>query len=142
MVKVIAPLAALIIATLASEAIAQQQAAQPAQPAAQQQAALPAADMQTTPSVPSERVKDIASVAGVRSNQLVGYGIVVGLNGTGDGNVAATLQSMQSMVSRFGLNIDAGSLSAKNAAAVMVTADLPAFAKPGQKNRYYRFSHR
>jgi flagellar P-ring protein precursor FlgI len=78
-------------------------------------------------------VKDIASVAGVRSNQLVGYGIVVGLNGTGDGNVAATLQSMQSMVSRFGLNIDAGSLSAKNAAAVMVTADLPAFAKPGQK---------
>jgi len=80
-----------------------------------------------------ERVKDLASVAGVRSNQLVGYGIVVGLNGTGDGNVAATLQSMQSMVSRFGLNIDAASLSAKNAAAVMVTAELPAFYKPGQR---------
>ena len=80
-----------------------------------------------------ERVKDLASVAGVRSNQLVGYGIVVGLNGTGDGNVAATLQSIQSMVSRFGLNIDAASLSAKNAAAVMVTAELPAFYKPGQR---------
>jgi flagellar P-ring protein precursor FlgI len=126
-----------MIAILATEAIAQQQAApapQPAQPAQpQQQASLPATETQPTPQVPSERVKDIASVAGVRSNQLVGYGIVVGLNGTGDGNVAATLQSMQSMVSRFGMNIDPGSLSAKNAAAVMVTADLPAFAKPGQK---------
>ena len=131
MLKVIAPLSVLVIATFATEAIAQQQAAQPS--TAQQQAALPSPSEQTTPSVPSERVKDIASVAGVRSNQLVGYGIVVGLNGTGDGNVAATLQSMQSMVSRFGVNIDAGSLNAKNAAAVMVTADLPAFAKPGQK---------
>ena len=134
MMKVIAPLTALIIASLATEAIAQQQATpapQAAQP--QQQAALTSTESQATPQVPSERVKDIASVAGVRSNQLVGYGIVVGLNGTGDGNVAATLQSMQSMVSRFGMNIDPGSLSAKNAAAVMVTADLPAFAKPGQK---------
>lgn len=81
----------------------------------------------------SSRVKDLAGVAGVRSNQLVGYGIVVGLNGTGDGNVAATLQSMQSMVSRFGLTVDANALNAKNAAAVMITAELPPFAKPGQK---------
>lgn len=79
------------------------------------------------------RVKDIASVAGIRSNQIVGYGIVVGLNGTGDGNVAATKQSMQSLMARFGLTVDANALDAKNAAAVMVTADLPPFAKPGQK---------
>ncbi len=81
----------------------------------------------------TSRVKDLAGVAGVRTNQLVGYGIVVGLNGTGDGNVAATLQSMQSMVSRFGLTVDANALNAKNAAAVMITAELPPFAKPGQK---------
>ncbi len=81
----------------------------------------------------TSRIKDLASVAGVRSNQIVGYGIVVGLNGTGDGNVAATLQSMQSMVARFGLTVDANALNAKNAAAVMVTAELPPFAKPGQK---------
>ena len=54
----------------------------------------------------AERVKDIASVAGVRANQLVGYGIVVGLSGTGDGNSGLTLQSMQAMVSRFGLVTD------------------------------------
>ena len=54
----------------------------------------------------AERVKDIASVAGVRANQLVGYGIVVGLAGTGDGNSGLTLQSMQAMVSRFGLVTD------------------------------------
>lgn len=133
MLKVIVSLFAILVAVASTGAIAQQQVGQggnAGQP--QQQAALPT-DAQVTPSVPSERIKDIASVAGVRSNQLVGYGIVVGLNGTGDGNVAATLQSMQSMVSRFGMNIDPGSLSAKNAAAVMVTADLPAFSKPGQK---------
>lgn len=136
MLKPIAPLAALLLALAATGAIAQQQAAPAAaEPAQTKQAALTPAEptAQNVPSVPAERVKDIASVAGVRSNQLVGYGIVVGLNGTGDGNVAATLQSMQSMVSRFGMNIDAGSLSAKNAAAVMVTAELPAFSKPGQK---------
>ena len=128
---------ALALALIAPQGAWAQQA--PAAPAAQeqpqQQAALvPAvAPTQQAVSVPTERIKDVASVAGVRTNQLVGYGIVVGLNGTGDGNVAATLQSMQSMVSRFGVNIDAGSLNAKNAAAVMVTAELPAFAKPGQK---------
>ena len=81
-----------------------------------------------------DRIKDLASFAGVRSNQLVGYGIVVGLNKTGDGNVAATLQSLQSMVQRFGQTItDINSLNAANSAAVMVTADLPAFSKPGQR---------
>lgn len=80
----------------------------------------------------AERIKDVTSIAGVRSNQLVGYGIVVGLAGTGDGSSGITLQSMQAMVSRFGLVVDTSGLSAKNAAAVMVTADLPAFMKPGQ----------
>jgi flagellar P-ring protein precursor FlgI len=79
-----------------------------------------------------ERIKDISSVAGVRSNQLVGYGIVVGLAGTGDGSSGLTLQSMQAMVSRFGLVTDVSGLNAKNAAAVMVTAELPPFLKPGQ----------
>ena len=54
----------------------------------------------------ADRLKDLTSIAGVRSNQLVGYGIVVGLAGTGDGNIGLTLQSMQSMVSRFGLATD------------------------------------
>ena len=79
-----------------------------------------------------DRLKDLTSIAGVRSNQLVGYGIVVGLNGTGDGNIGLTLQSMQSMVSRFGLVTDTAGLNGANTAAVMVTADMSAFAKPGQ----------
>jgi flagellar P-ring protein FlgI len=80
----------------------------------------------------ADRIKDMADVAGVRSNQLVGYGLVVGLAGTGDGNSGLTLQSMQAMVSRFGLVTDAAGLTATNVAAVMVTADLKPFVKPGQ----------
>ena len=81
----------------------------------------------------AERIKDIATIAGVRSNQLVGYGIVVGLAGTGDGGTGITLQSLQAMVSRFGLVTDVSGLNASNAAAVMVTTDLPPFVKPGQR---------
>jgi flagellar P-ring protein precursor FlgI len=81
----------------------------------------------------AERIKDVASIAGVRGNQLVGYGIVVGLAGTGDGGTGLTLQSLQAMVSRFGIVTDASGLNAKNAAAVMVTSELPPFIKPGQK---------
>lgn len=81
-----------------------------------------------------DRVKDMVSIGGVRSNQLVGYGIVVGLNGTGDGNVEATKQTVQSLLQRFGMSIpQTSNIDAKNVAAVMVTAELPAFAKPGQK---------
>ena len=80
----------------------------------------------------ADRLKDLTSLAGVRSNQLVGYGIVVGLAGTGDGNMGLTLQSMQSMVSRFGLVTETSGLDGKNTAAVMVTADLSPFVKPGQ----------
>jgi flagellar P-ring protein FlgI len=83
--------------------------------------------------VHADRIKDMADVAGVRSNQLVGYGLVVGLPGTGDGSSGLTLQSMQAMVSRFGLVTDAAGLTATNVAAVMVTADLQPFVKPGQK---------
>jgi flagellar P-ring protein FlgI len=80
----------------------------------------------------ADRVKDIAALAGVRSNQLVGYGLVVGLSGTGDGDLGITLQSLQSMVSRFGMVTELEGLNGSNAAAVIVTADLPAFIKPGQ----------
>ena len=80
----------------------------------------------------ADRIKDLASLAGVRSNQLVGYGLVVGLSGTGDGNLGITLQSLQSMVSRFGMVTEQDGLDGTNAAAVIVTAELPAFIKPGQ----------
>lgn len=81
----------------------------------------------------AERIKDTATIAGVRSNQLVGYGIVVGLAGTGDGDTGLTLQSLQAMVSRFGIVTDVSGLDASNAAAVMVTTDLQPFVKPGQR---------
>lgn len=80
----------------------------------------------------ADRIKDLASVAGVRSNQLIGYGLVVGLSGTGDEDLGITLQSLQSMVSRFGMVIDQIDLDGTNSAAVMVTAELPPFLKPGQ----------
>ncbi|MBD3670064.1 MAG: flagellar basal body P-ring protein FlgI [Gammaproteobacteria bacterium] len=82
----------------------------------------------------AERVKDIASVAGVRSNQLVGYGLVVGLDGSGDQTTQTpfTVQSMKSMLNQFGITMPAGqNLQLKNVAAVIVHADLPAFSKPG-----------
>lgn len=81
----------------------------------------------------AERVKDLGNFQGIRSNQLTGYGIVVGLPGTGDDNLEYTVQSMKAVASRFGLQLPPGVNPAlKNAAVVMVTADLPAFAKPGQ----------
>src|SRR3546814_2007266 len=82
----------------------------------------------------AERIKDLGNFAGIRTNQLVGYGIVVGLNGTGDDNLEYTIQSMKSAIARFGVVIPPNvKASLKNAAAVMITADLPPFAKPGQK---------
>ncbi|TPG41103.1 flagellar basal body P-ring protein FlgI [Sphingomonas koreensis] len=81
----------------------------------------------------ANRVKDLGAFQGIRNNQLTGYGIVVGLPGTGDDNLEYTVQSMKSVASRFGLQLPPGVNPAlKNAAVVMVTADLPAFAKPGQ----------
>src|SRR5690349_24623037 len=83
----------------------------------------------------AERVKDLASVQGVRHNQLVGYGRVVGLDGTGDqtSQTPFTLQSIKNMLARYGVTIPPGTNpQLKNVAAVTVTADLPALAKPGQ----------
>ncbi len=78
------------------------------------------------------RVKDIADIKGVRNNQLVGYGLVVGLDGTGDGKKSLfTVQSMASMLEKMGVTLDAKDIAVSNVAAVMVTASLPAFAKSG-----------
>jgi flagellar P-ring protein precursor FlgI len=72
------------------------------------------------------RLKDIAEIGGVRKNQLVGYGLVVGLDGTGDGKKSVfTMQSMASMLEKMGVTVDRGDIQVKNVAAVMVTADLP-----------------
>lgn len=84
--------------------------------------------------VQAERIKDLGTFQGIRTNQLIGYGIVVGLAGTGDDSLEYATQGIKGAVSRFGLTLPPGVNPAlKNAAAVMVTADLPAFAKPGQK---------
>ncbi len=80
----------------------------------------------------AERLKDIAFVEGVRENQLVGFGLVVGLNGTGDKG-KATLQGIANMLSRMGLRVNPKDIKAKNVAAVMVTATLPPFPRPGLK---------
>ncbi|CAN5401631.1 flagellar basal body P-ring protein FlgI [soil metagenome] len=81
------------------------------------------------------RIKDIASVEGVRSNQLVGYGLVVGLNGTGDSlrNAPFTRQSLEGMTERLGVNIRGANANTKNTAAVLVTAELPPFSTPGAR---------
>lgn len=83
----------------------------------------------------AERLKDIASLAGVRSNPLVGYGLVVGLDGSGDQTTQTpfTIQTFQSMLKQFGITVPEGtSLQLKNVAAVAIHASLPPFAKPGQ----------
>ena len=79
------------------------------------------------------RLKDLADIKGVRKNQLVGYGLVVGLDGTGDGKDAKfTFQSLASLLERMGVTVDPKKIQkVQNVAAVMVTADLPAFAKVG-----------
>jgi flagellar P-ring protein precursor FlgI len=79
------------------------------------------------------RVKDIAMIAGARDNQLVGYGLVVGLAGDGDKNPVYTLQTIANLLQRYGITVPAATLSSKNVAVVMVTADIPAFKKPGSK---------
>src|ERR1700752_1704386 len=82
----------------------------------------------------SERIKDLATVQGVRSNQLVGYGLVVGLDGSGDQTTQTpfTVQSVINMLGQLGVNLPpiANSLQLKNVAAVMVTATLPPFVQP------------
>ena len=85
--------------------------------------------------VQAERIKDLANIQGVRSNQLLGYGLVVGLDGSGDkvGSSPFTQQSLRSMLTQLGIVVPPNvALNPKNVAAVTVHADLPAFAKPGQ----------
>lgn len=82
--------------------------------------------------VSATRIKDIAKVEGVRTNQLIGYGLVVGLNGTGDSDKTEfTLQSVVNMMRNFGITVTADQMKLKNIAAVMVTTNLPAFTRPG-----------
>ena len=88
-----------------------------------------------TPSIAhADRIKDIGVFQGIRTNQLTGYGVVVGLAGTGDDSLEYATEGVKGTVSRFGMTLPSGiNPSLKNAAAVLVTAELPAFAKPGQR---------
>src|ERR1700691_6763252 len=97
--------------------------------------ALIAFQLGTTPTGATSRIKDLANIEGVRQNQLVGYGLVVGLNGTGDtlNNAPFTKQSLQAMLERLGVNIRGQQIRTGNVAAVMVTADLPPFATQGTR---------
>jgi len=79
------------------------------------------------------RLRDLVMVAGARDNQLVGYGLVVGLAGDGDKDPVYTQQTIANMLRRYGINVPATTLSAKNVAVVMVTADIPAFVKQGAR---------
>ena len=82
----------------------------------------------------ADRVRDLGAFQGVRTNQLTGYGVVVGLPGTGDDNLEYLTQAMRGVSGRLGVQLPPGvSPGLKNAAAVLITADLPAFAKPGQR---------
>jgi flagellar P-ring protein FlgI len=87
------------------------------------------------PAAATSRIKDLANVEGVRQNQLIGYGLVVGLNGTGDtlNNIPFTRQSLQAMLERLGVNVRGAQMRTGNVAAVMVTANLPAFATQGTR---------
>src|SRR5213080_842385 len=98
-------------------------------------AALLALALSAIPAGATSRIKDLASVEGVRQNQLIGYGLVVGLSGTGDtlNNIPFTKQSLQAMLERLGVNIRGQQIRAGNLAAVMVTANLPAFGTQGTR---------
>src|SRR6201993_857905 len=98
-------------------------------------AALVAISCAGSPAAATSRIKDLASIEGVRQNQLIGYGLVVGLNGTGDtlNNTPFTKQSLQAMLERLGVNIRGQQIRTGNVAAVMVTANLPAFATQGTR---------
>ncbi len=85
-------------------------------------------------SLNAEKIREIANIIGVRENQIIGYGLVVGLNGTGDGSSSAfTIQSMSNLLQTVGVKIDPKDIKSKNVAAVMVTATLPPFARQGDR---------
>jgi flagellar P-ring protein precursor FlgI len=97
--------------------------------------ALTALQLWSTPAGATSRIKDLANIEGVRQNQLVGYGLVVGLNGTGDtlNNIPFTKQSLQAMLERMGVNIRGQTIRTGNVAAVMVTGNLPPFGTQGTR---------
>nr|B0T853.1 RecName: Full=Flagellar P-ring protein; AltName: Full=Basal body P-ring protein; Flags: Precursor [Caulobacter sp. K31] len=97
--------------------------------------ALAAMTVMAAPADAKSRIKDIVAFEGVRDNQLIGYGIVVGLNGSGDSlrNAPMTKQSLEAMLERQGVNVRDGNLNTKNTAAVMVTANLPPFSAAGAR---------
>ncbi|HEX7789951.1 MAG TPA: flagellar basal body P-ring protein FlgI [Afipia sp.] len=98
-------------------------------------AALAALAVSVVSAEATSRIKDLANIEGVRQNQLIGYGLVVGLNGTGDtlNNIPFTKQSLQAMLERMGVNIRGSTIRTGNVAAVMVTGNLPAFATQGTR---------
>ena len=98
-------------------------------------ASLAALQLWTTPAAATSRIKDLANIEGVRQNQLVGYGLVVGLAGTGDtlNNIPFTKQSLQAMLERMGVNIRGATIRTGNVAAVMVTGNLPPFGTQGTR---------
>ena len=79
------------------------------------------------------RLKDVADIEGVRGNQLYGYGVIIGLNGTGDGKIDFTNKSLSNLFERLGIRVDPKDIKVKNVASVLVTTSLPAFARPGSK---------
>ena len=95
------------------------------------------ASLFTPGTVQAERIKDLTTIEGVRSNELIGYGLVVGLNGTGDSSNSSpyTISSINAMLERFGINVRSqiSAMKPVNIAAVMITASLPPFARPGQR---------
>ncbi len=97
--------------------------------------ALVTAVLAVAPADATSRIKDLANIEGVRQNQLIGYGLVVGLNGTGDtrNNIPFTKQSLQAMLERMGVNIRGANIRTGNVAAVMVTGNLPAFSTQGTR---------
>src|SRR5207342_3266310 len=98
-------------------------------------AALLGLTLSAMPAGATSRIKDLANIEGVRQNQLIGYGLVVGLNGTGDtlNNIPFTKQSLQAMLERMGVNIRGATIRTGNVAAVMVTGNLPAFGTQGTR---------
>src|ERR1700736_820435 len=98
-------------------------------------AALLALALSAIPAGATSRIKDLANIEGVRQNQLIGYGLVVGLNGTGDtlNNIPFTKQSLQAMLERLGVNIRGAQIRTGNVAAAMVTANLPPFGTQGTR---------
>src|SRR6202161_1180305 len=98
-------------------------------------AVLAALQVWIAPAGATSRIKDLANIEGVRQNQLVGYGLVVGLNGSGDtlNNLPFTKQSLQAMLERMGVNIRGATIRTGNVAAVMVTGNLPAFGTQGTR---------